>query len=239
MNQTRNLYVMPAKRFFSGGKGGLRSVLPTTSGKFPAHIIVWSLAFSPAIGYLWYTSKHDMTDDQLEKELLKSPQYASQIRDSQARRKDMMNVIRKATVLNDKENDAKFNEMLSAGKSDATTKRVSYLDEEKTVYGDDEGVRKSQELQRSIEKEQKLKREAGKKRRKERQKIEKAERRAAGNDSSKEKKKKKKKIDESNASTTTILDQSTVVKTVAVTTLGVAIAAVAITFIGGNSSSRH
>ena len=61
--------------------------------------------------------------------------------------------------------------MLCAGKSDATTKRVSYLYKEETVYGDDESVRKILELQRSIDKERNIKREAGKKQRKEREKI--------------------------------------------------------------------
>ena len=53
--------------------------------------------------------------------------------------------------------------MLGTGKSDATTKRVSYLYNEKAVYGDDETVRKSQGFQQSIGKKRSKKQEAGKK----------------------------------------------------------------------------
>ena len=61
--------------------------------------------------------------------------------------------------------------MLSAGKSDATTKRVSYLYQKENAYVDNDKVRKRQELQQSIDKEQNIKLEAGKKQRKKREMI--------------------------------------------------------------------
>jgi len=199
--------------------GGNPSSFAKPKVKIPLNMMAYSiLLLGPAAGYVWYTSKHE----QIEEELQQSKKYASQMRESESKRKDIVNIIRSVPEGN-KQGADRLDEVLRAGKVNATTKRKSHIDMETSAFGDDEAVRKSQEFQKSLKDARDAKNEASKNRRK-----------GKGKGSTKD-----------GATADAIGDGSVnlktnLVKTAALATFGVALAAVATALIGGTGgSSRH
>lgn len=141
--------------------GGNTSLLPKPKFRFSANIMASAVILAPVAGYVWYTNRHE----KIEKQLQQSTQYASQMRQSESKKKEIVNIIR-STPDGNKQSDERLEEVLHAGKVNATTKRKSYIDMDNAAYGDDEAVRKSQEFQKSIKEARETKLEATKNRRK-------------------------------------------------------------------------
>lgn len=141
--------------------GGNLPPLPKPKFRTPLNIMASAMVLAPAAGYVWYTNKHE----QIEEKLQKSTQYASQMRTSESRKEDIVNIIRSVPDGN-KQRDDKLTEVLHAGKVNATIKRKSHIDMDTAAYGDDEAIKKSRELQNSLKEERETRLAASKNRKK-------------------------------------------------------------------------